>query len=146
MILVILSNHHILLGENPIYSLLSIDLSRKPRHMFSVGTLMSLCTPTTHSGCFWKTISNLCGCMCFCVKSNHISFCHYCILYLKNWYQTVLQLVRIGHQQQGGTTLTLYYLTNQNKANIPKGVRDYLRRYISLTNKKQWIVAYFSSV
>jgi hypothetical protein len=38
MILVILSNHHILLGENPIYSLLSIDLSRKPRHMFSVGT------------------------------------------------------------------------------------------------------------
>ena len=36
----------------------------------------------------------------FCVKSNHISFCQYCILYLNNWSQTVLQLIQIGHQSK----------------------------------------------
>ena len=31
----------------------------------------------------------------------------------------------------------LTYKGNENAANIPEGVRDYLQRYISLTNKKQ---------
>ena len=31
----------------------------------------------------------------------------------------------------------LTYTGNKNAANIPEGVRDYLQRYISLTNKKQ---------
>jgi hypothetical protein len=31
----------------------------------------------------------------------------------------------------------LTYTGNQNAANIPDGVRDYLRRYVSLTKKKE---------
>jgi hypothetical protein len=42
--------------------------------------------------------------------------------------------------------LHLLYTGTKNTANIPEGVRDYLQRYISLTDKKQRIVAYFSTV
>ena len=117
-------------------------------HVLCRHTLMSLHTPMTYSGCFWKPISNLCGCVCFCVKSNHISICHYYILYLKNWYQTVLQLVRIIHH---GTTSTDHYCNSkgdlwfqiQNHIYLIPEFNYFLRssfEFEALTDSENWEV------